>query len=112
VVGIRPIPDRPTCREEDVASEENKQELRDKVADLVGTRFGGDYRAAFGHYDANQDGAISKAELKALLGDAGVGSIWTRWAWVAGIIKELDGDGDGLITWPEFMAGFEVGKPT
>jgi hypothetical protein len=38
-----------------VASEQNKQELRDKVAALVGAKFGGDYRAAFGHYDANRE---------------------------------------------------------
>lgn len=94
-----------------MASEQNKQELRDKVAALVGARFGGDYRAAFGHYDGNNDRTISKDELKALLGDAGVGSSWTRWAWAAGIIEELDADGDGLISWPEFAAVFEVGEP-
>jgi Ca2+-binding EF-hand superfamily protein len=89
-----------------VASEQNKQELRDKLAALVGAKFGGDYRAAFGHYDANRDGSISKDELKALLADAGVGSGWTRWAWAAGIIEELDANGDGVIAWPEFAAVF------
>ena len=34
-----------------MASEQNKQELRDKLAALVAARFGGDYRVAFGHYD-------------------------------------------------------------
>ena len=95
-----------------MASEQNKQELRDKLAALVAARFGGDYEAAFGHYDANHDGAISRDELKALLGDAGVGSSWTRWAWAAGIIDELDANGDGVISWPEFTAAFEVGEPT
>ena len=91
-----------------MASEQNKQELRDKVAALVAAKFGGDYRAAFGHYDADRDGAVSKDELKALLGDAGVGNSWTRWAWAAGIIEELDAGGDGLISWPEFAAVFEA----
>jgi hypothetical protein len=95
-----------------VASEQNKQELRDKLAALVGARFGGDYEAAFGHYDADRDGAISRDELKALLGDAGVGSSWTRWAWAAGIIDELDANGDGVISWSEFATVFEVGEPT
>jgi calcium-binding protein CML len=92
-----------------VASEQNKQELRDKVAALVGAKFGGDYAAAFGHYDANRDGVISKNELKVLLADAGVGSGWTRWAWVAGVVEELDADGDGFISWPEFAAVLEDG---
>jgi Ca2+-binding EF-hand superfamily protein len=85
------------------------------VAALVGRNFGGDYQAAFGHYDANRDGAISRDELQALLGDAGVGSGWTRWAWAAGVIEELDADGDGFISWPEFAAalgdGGRVGAP-
>ncbi len=27
-------------------------------------------------------------------------------------VAELDADGDGLISWSEFTAGFAVGKPT
>jgi Ca2+-binding EF-hand superfamily protein len=95
-----------------MASEQNKQELRDKVSALVAERFGGYHRAAFAHYDANSDGLISKDELKALLGEAGVGSSWTRWAWAAGIIEELDANGDGLISWPEFAAVLEAAEST
>jgi Ca2+-binding EF-hand superfamily protein len=94
-----------------MASEENKRELSDKVEALVRAKFGGDYGVAFGHYDADRDGSISKDELKAILGDAGVGSGWTRWAWAAAIIEELDADGDGLISRPEFAAVFEGGGP-
>ena len=94
-----------------MASDENKQELRNQLTALVAERFAGDSRAAFAHNDSNHDGLISKDELKALLGDAEVGSGWTRWAWTAGIIEELDTDGDGLISWPEFAAVFEVGEP-
>jgi Ca2+-binding EF-hand superfamily protein len=93
-----------------MASEEAERELKGKVAALVAARFGGDYRAAFGHYDANSDAAISTDELKALLGDAGVGSSWTRWAWAAGIVGELDTDGDGVISWPEFAAVLAAGR--
>jgi Ca2+-binding EF-hand superfamily protein len=93
-----------------MASVENKRELEEKVTALVKSRFGGDYRAAFGHYDADGDGAISKAELKALLKDAGIGSGLTRWAWAEGVIDELDADGDGHISWAEFDAVFEGGR--
>ena len=87
-----------------MASDEHRQELEGKVAALVAARFGGDYRAAFGHYDADGDGLVSKGELRALLSDAGVGSGLTRWAWADGVIDELDADGDGHISWAEFEA--------
>ena len=91
----------------DVANEAQKRELEEKLRVLVTTRFGGNYRAAFGHYDVNQDGSISKDELKMLLSDAGVGSGLTRWAWANGIIEELDKSGDGQISWEEFTKVFD-----
>ena len=41
-----------------MASEQDRQELKDKVAALVQARFGGDYWSAFQHYDGDQDGKI------------------------------------------------------
>lgn len=93
-----------------MAAEENRRELDDKVTDLVQTRFGGDFRAAFAHFDADGDGVISKDELKALLREAGVGSGMTRWAWAKGIMDEVDTSGDGTISWEEFAVAFEAGK--
>lgn len=93
-----------------MAREKDKMELQEKLDRVVTARFGGDYEAAFRHYDTDRDGAINKAELKALLGDAGIASRWTRWAWVNAIIQEVDADGDGQISWPEFAAVFEVGE--
>jgi len=69
------------CEEPRMASEENRRELEEKVEALVKSRFGGDYRTAFGHYDAD-----SKDEMKALLSDAGIGRGLTRWAWAKGVI--------------------------
>ena len=89
-----------------MASERQKQELREKVSALVGTEFGGDYSMAFQHY-AGRDGRVGRGGVKALLKDAGIGSILTRWAWGAGIMKELDADGDGLFSWSEFAAAFK-----
>jgi len=89
-----------------VASEQNKQELLEKLAVLVRERFGGDYQAAFRDY-ADRDGKVSKSGVKAMLKDAGIGSVLTRWVWVAGILAELDSDADELISWPEFACVFE-----
>ena len=93
-----------------MASEAQKHELEEKLTELVTTRFGGDYRAAFGQYDADGDGSINKDELKTLLADAGVGSGLTRWAWANGIIEEMDKSGDGLISWAEFAAEFDAAR--
>jgi Ca2+-binding EF-hand superfamily protein len=93
-----------------MASEERRRELDDKLTALVGTRFGGDYRAAFTHYDANGDGAIGKDELKALLSDAGIGSGLTRWAWAKGIMEAVDTNADGGISRAEFEAVFQSGQ--
>jgi len=86
-----------------MASDAQKLELRVKVSALVRSKFAGDYSAAFRHY-ADRNGKVGKNGVKALLKDAGIGSIWTRWAWAAGIMMELDADKDGLISWPEFAA--------
>ena len=94
-----------------MASEENRRELEVKVTALVAARFGGDYKAAFDHYDTNGDGFIGQDELKVLLVDAGVGNSLTRWAWAAGIVAELDTDHDGAIAWSEFSAVFERNSP-
>ncbi|MBP3954472.1 EF-hand domain-containing protein [Gemmata sp. G18] len=93
-----------------MAGEQQKQEIDDKVTTLVRGRFGGDYRAAFAHYDSNDSGAIDKDELKVLLSDAGIGSALTRWAWAKGIMGEVDRDGDGAISWAEFETVFRANK--
>jgi hypothetical protein len=89
-----------------MASERQKQELREKVSALVRTQFGGDYSIAFRHY-ADSSGKVGKDRVRALLKDAGIGSILTRWGWASSVVAELDGDGDGVISWPDFAAAFE-----
>jgi hypothetical protein len=73
-----------------MATQEQRKELEEKVTTLVATRLRGDYRAAFGHYDADGDGKIGPGELKTLLADAVIGSGLTRWAWAKGIMKAVD----------------------
>lgn len=94
-----------------MADDDKRQEVDDKVTALVRGRFGGDYKAAFAHYDADRNGVIDRDELKALLADAGIGSGLTRWAWAQGILGAVDADGDGAISWAEFERVFEANRP-
>ena len=88
-----------------MATEEQRQELIDKVSKLVADRFGGDYERAFAYYDSDpKDGRINRAELGRLLADAGIGNWLTRGAWTAGILKALDADRDGTISPEELRA--------
>src|SRR4051812_4697571 len=95
---IRVVVHLPDAEGNTVASDVNRREWEEKVTALVTTRFGGDYRAAFTHYDADGDGAIGPDELKALLKDAGVGSALTRWAWAKGVMGEADANRNGSIS--------------
>jgi Ca2+-binding EF-hand superfamily protein len=81
-----------------MASETDKQQVKDKLDVLVKTKFDGDVEAAFAYYDINNDGKIDRSELMDLLTDAGVGNWFTRGRWADGILAELDKDNDGAIT--------------
>jgi Ca2+-binding EF-hand superfamily protein len=87
-----------------MATEAQRQELREKATRLVNDRFGGDYDRAWAHYDGDQDGRVNRDELQALLKDAGIGNWLTRGAWTSGIIEALDADADGTISAAEFQA--------
>jgi hypothetical protein len=90
------------------SEDENVKELKSKVGTLVDGEFGGDYKKAFDHYDSDRDGGIHKAELVALLKDAGVGNGFTRGAWASGIIERLDKSTDEQIQWAEFESVFRA----
>ena len=86
----------------------NERELKQKVGKLVTSKFGGDYKKAFTHYDADKDGAVGKSELVQLLSDAGVGNGLTRGTWANKIIEKLDSNADQAIEWPEFESVFSA----
>lgn len=90
-----------------MATETQKRELHAKLTALIETKFGGDRRLAFDHYDVDGDGCVNTSELKILLSDAGIGNSFTRWAWANGIVEELDRRGDGMISWEEFVTAIE-----
>jgi hypothetical protein len=88
------------------AEDANERELKDKVGALVSKKFGGDFKKAFTHYDADKDGGVSKDEIVKLLADAGVGNGLTRGAWANGILKKLDRDESQTVEWTEFQSVF------
>jgi hypothetical protein len=89
-----------------VEEDDNVKELKAKVGALVTSKYGGDYKTAFDHYDADKDAGIKKDEIIKLLEDAGVGNRFTRGAWANGILKKLDKGQDGKVQWDEFQAVF------
>ena len=60
--------------------------MADRVTALVGARFGGSCRAAFGHYHLDREGRINWAGLTALLVDAGAVNLSTRATWAGELI--------------------------
>lgn len=81
--------------------DDNVVELRAKIRALVHRSFGGSFRALFDHYGPTPGGA-DEAALDHLLDDAGVGNFITRSLWVKGVMKRVDTNHDGLISWDEF----------
>ena len=91
-----------------MAASPEKEELTHKIQGLLMRKTGSTSRDSmhtmFKGYDLAKNGRIGPRELKDLLSDAGVGNGFTRGAWVDGIMKELDTNHDGEISWEEFDA--------
>ncbi|MFZ1748058.1 MAG: hypothetical protein WBO24_05590 [Nitrospirales bacterium] len=95
-----------------------EEELTKKIRQLVKEKFEGDFRKGFDHYDSidGQDSKIGSSALEQLLADAKIGNFLTRTLWVEGVLKALDKDQDGAISWNEFASILEdcpqtQGKP-
>lgn len=87
-------------------SDADKQDAINKLTALVTNNFGGDQKAAFDHYATN--GLIGTDGIKSLLADAGIGN-WLDRGFIAGqVVKTLDTDGDGNVSWDEFQAGLKT----
>lgn len=86
-----------------------EEELTKKIRRLVKEKFKGDFRKGFDHYDSidGQDLKIGPSALEQLLADAKIGNFLTRTLWVEGVLKALDKDQDGAISWNEFASILE-----
>lgn len=87
-----------------MAHEAEKQELKQKISQLVTSKFSGDPQAAFVYYDLDNDGKLNRKELMDFLKDAGIGNWLTRGSWADEIIKTLDRDGDRAITMADLQS--------
>jgi Ca2+-binding EF-hand superfamily protein len=91
-----------------MASAHDKEELTSKIKGLLLRKTGNTTKDSmhrmFSTYDRDKNGRINAQELTDLLKDADVGNGWTRGMWSDGIIKELDTNHDGEISWEEFDA--------
>jgi hypothetical protein len=85
-------------------------EMIQAARDLVTERFGGDRRAAWQFY-AGQDGMVGRDEITTFLLNAGIGGWITRGVIASTILKEVDTDGDGRISWDEGQAAIEKYEP-
>ena len=83
-----------------------QQELVSKIQATLQQKYGdtslASMRKLFDSYDKDGDQKISADELKQLLKDVDIGNFATRGAWVDGITKALDANGDKAIGWDEF----------
>lgn len=84
------------------AEDENVIALRAKIRALVAKRYAGSFRALFDHYAAS--GNPDRAALTSLLEDADVGNFFTRGMWADGVMKRVDTNHDGRISWEEFAS--------
>ena len=91
-----------------MASEQEKQELKTKVTQLVERKFGGDWDRAFRHYakKSASGSVVDREGVVRVLEDADVGNWFTRSTWAKGVTAELDTSGDGKISLREFRAVF------
>lgn len=80
------------------------------VTAYVQSQYKGDWQEAFTRRDKDGDGKLGRNELISLLRDAEVGT----WLWrpeiADSVIAEMDGDGDGQISWDEFQRAFNRGE--
>lgn len=98
-----PIPVPIRDDELSLPASDHRTELKNAVGKLVDRRFEGNFRKCFDHY-AGDDKLISRSELLTFLKDAEVGSALTRGEWVSGVLKELDKDKDGYLSWTELSS--------
>jgi hypothetical protein len=92
------------------SDDKNRAELVRRVKALGETR-GETPTQLFAAYDRDRSGGLTRAELRALLADAGVGNVITRGAWVDGVFAKTDKDRDATLTLAELQGVLHAQQP-
>ena len=79
---------------------ENRESVVRKVTVYVASHFGGDWKKAFDAYAVG--GKISENAIVDLFAAAGVGYAIGRPFIADEVMKLMDADGDGFLSWEEF----------
>lgn len=69
---------------------------------MVEGRHGGNYRAAFDHYDSNRDGKLNLSDIQMALKAAGLSPL-VRSVAARTVVRKLDLNEDGLVEWADFL---------
>ena len=83
-----------------------EKDVKEAVTKYIANKYAGDGKRCFDEYDKNHthDSRLDKEELVQLLKDAGVKRRYAN-GFIAGIIiKKIDHDEDGSISWHELQA--------
>lgn len=94
---------------------DKKEEVLSKIDTYVQTRFGGNFRKAFDHYDqlTGQNGTVTKEGVMQLLADANVDTrvfgFSAAGKYADQLIEAIDLNKDGAVDWPEFEAKLKAG---
>ena len=92
----------------------NERELVTKIDALLRKRYGNATTAAqrqlFDSFDKDRDAKIDSGELSDLLKAADVGNAFTRGAWVRGIMKSMDSNTDGRVSWDEYLSAIRAAQ--
>ena len=89
------------------AADPRARDEAQKVDNLVRTRFGGDYRAAFNHYSGGGR-EVNREGVRSLLSDAGVGNGLTRGMYTDALMDRFDTNRSGGVSWSEFQNGLRA----
>ncbi len=81
------------------------------VTAYVARAHAGDWQKAFDAADKDADGRVNAPEIAAVLQLAGVGYTFTRGTISRRVVRKVDENKDGFVTFAEFLKAFTGAQP-